>query len=146
MKGRVFAALTIGLVAVLAAPAWAAVVGGGDQGGRPLTATLDGPSEVPPGDPDGTGTALVSLNQGTGDVCYELTWENIEEPTAAHIHEAEAGVPGPIVVPLTVDPPQGCVQADAELIQAIRNDPAAYYVNIHNETFMPGAIRGQLEK
>lgn len=147
MKGRVFVALTIGLVALLSSPAGAAVVGGGEHGGRTLTASLDGPSEAPgPGDADGTGSAVVSLNQGLGEVCFELTWDGIDTPTAAHIHEAPAGVPGLIVVPLTVDPAQGCAEADADLIKEIRQNPAAFYVNIHNEPFPGGAIRGQLTK
>ena len=36
-----------------------------EQGGRRLTATLAGAAEVPgPGDPDGAGTAVITLNQG----------------------------------------------------------------------------------
>ncbi|MCA1850177.1 MAG: CHRD domain-containing protein, partial [Acidobacteria bacterium] len=42
------------------------------QGGRRLTATLTGAAEVPgPGDPDGTGTAVITLNQGQNEVCFE---------------------------------------------------------------------------
>jgi hypothetical protein len=121
--------------------------------GRPLSTTLTGDQEAPgPGDPDGTGSARVRLNQGQGTVCFELSWENIADPTAAHIHEAPVGVPGPIVVgffgpgfgPVTAS---GCVEdVDASLIKAIRQDPAAYYVNIHNADFPAGAIRGQLSK
>ena len=33
-------------------------------GGRPLTAELNGANEVTPGDPDGTGTMHLTLNQG----------------------------------------------------------------------------------
>src|SRR5690606_40018457 len=36
-----------------------------DRGGRPLSARLNGENEVPgPGDPDGTGSAFVTLNHG----------------------------------------------------------------------------------
>jgi hypothetical protein len=36
-------------------------------GGRPVSAHLSGAAEVPgPGDPDGHGTALISLNPGLG--------------------------------------------------------------------------------
>lgn len=147
MKGRTFAALSIAAVVVMSTAAGAAVVGDGDHGGRPLTATLDGASERPgPGDPDGTGTATISLNQGQGQVCFELTWDAIDTPTAAHIHEAPPSEPGPVVVPLDVDPPQGCVEADSELIKAIRQNPDAFYVNIHNGPFPGGAIRGQLTR
>jgi len=69
--------------------------------------------------------------------------------TAAHIHEAPAGAPGPVVV--TLAPPtsgesSGCVSADRELIVEILRDPAAYYVNVHNAEFPAGAVRGQLSR
>lgn len=147
MKGRIFAALSIAAVVVMSTAAGAAVVGDGDQGGRLSTAMLDGASERPgPGDPDGTGTAAITLNQGQGQVCFELTWDDIDTPTAAHIHEAPVTAPGPVVVPLTVDPAEGCTTADADLIKAIRQNPDSFYVNIHNADFAGGAIRGQLTR
>jgi hypothetical protein len=116
--------------------------------GRPLSTTLSGAEEVPgPGDPDGTGFAAISLNQGQGQVCFELTVSNIAPATAAHIHAAPAGVAGPVVVPLS--PPTsgssiGCVSANLDLIKDIRKNPASYYVNVHNAEFPAGAVRGQL--
>ena len=122
-------------------------------GGRPLDATLTGTAEVPgPGDSDGSGTAHITLNQGQGEVCFKITVSDITLPaTGAHIHTGEAGVAGGVVVPLT--PPDesgassGCVTGvDKDLIKAIRQNPAAYYVNVHNADFPPGAVRGQLSK
>ncbi len=47
-------------------------------GGRPITIRLTGAAEVPgPGDPDGTGTARLTLNPGKNQVCYELTVDKI---------------------------------------------------------------------
>jgi len=42
----------------------------------------------------------------------------------------------------------GCVEdVDPALIKAIRQDPSAYYVNVHSRPNFPGgAIRGQLGK
>lgn len=124
--------------------------------GRPLSTTLTGAAEAPgPGDPDATGSALITLNQGQGEVCFDLSWENIDGTVvASHIHVAPPGTPGPIVVPLFVGESfpgtgsdSGCVSGvDEELIKAIRQDPAAYYVNIHSTVFPSGAIRGQLSK
>src|SRR5947209_5025239 len=122
------------------------------DGGRPLATTLAGANEVPgPGDPDGSGTATLTLNQGQGQICFTLTVTNLTLPaTAAHIHAAPAGVAGPVVV--TLVPPDasgvssGCVSADPDLIKAIRQDPAAYYVNVHTTDFPAGAARGQLAK
>ncbi len=119
-------------------------------GGRPLTATLTGATEVPgPGDADGSGTATIRLNPGQGRVCFVLTASNITLPASgAHIHVAPAGTPGPVVVGLS--PPDatgvssGCVSASRAVIKAILKNPSGYYVNIHTSDFPAGAIRGQL--
>lgn len=120
------------------------------QGGRPLSATLTGAAEVPgPGDPDGSGEAHITLNQGRGLVCFQLSVADIAPATAAHIHVGPVGVAGPVVVGLT--PPtggssSGCVSADPDLIKDIKQNPEEYYVNVHNASFPAGAIRGQLSK
>lgn len=120
------------------------------QGGRLFTVTMTGAEEAPgPGDPDGTGTARITLNPGQEEVCFALTVTGIAPATGAHIHLAPVGEPGPIVVPLT--PPtsgssSGCVPAERELITNILRDPEAYYVNVHNAEFPAGAVRGQLSR
>jgi hypothetical protein len=118
-----------------------------------LTATLTGAAEVPgPGDPDGAGTARITLEQAR--VCFDMTWDNIGGANQAHIHQGGPGVAGPIVVPLfeVADPlppgqngQEGCVDAEAAVIEAIRQNPAGYYVNVHTPELPKGAIRGQLQ-
>jgi hypothetical protein len=118
-----------------------------------LTATLSGEAEVPgPGDPDGAGTATITLQQAR--VCFDMTWDNIGGANQAHIHKGGPGVAGPIVVPLfeVADPlppgqngQEGCVDAEAAVIDAIRQNPAGYYVNVHTPELPKGAIRGQLQ-
>ena len=119
-------------------------------GGRPLSASLDGASEEPgPGDPDGSGSANVTLNQGQGEVCFDIVVSNIATPTAAHIHVGAAGVAGGVVVNFEIADSvlSGCVDGvDKGLIKDIRQNPASYYVNVHNADFPPGAVRGQLSK
>lgn len=121
------------------------------DGGRRLTSELLGANEAPgPGDPDGSGYAEIILNQGQGTISYELTVENIAPATAAHIHFAPAGVAGPVVVALTA-PTNGMSSGvinnvDPDLIKAIRQNPGAYYVNVHNSEYPAGALRGQLSK
>lgn len=128
----------------------AKVFPGQQNGGALLTATMTGPAEAPvPGDPDGTGTARITFNPGQEEICYVLEVSGIEPARAAHIHRAPAGEPGPIVVPLS--PPtsgssQACVTASRDLIRAILHDPEGYYVNVHNEPYPGGAVRGQLSK
>jgi hypothetical protein len=150
MRRRVlFLAATLGMVALLAmgAPALGE--------GRPFATTLTGAAEVPgPGDPDASGTAFITLNQGQGEVCFDLSWAGIDGTvTAAHIHVGAATVAGPVVVPLFAgtfagtDSASACVAGvSEELIKAIRQDPASYYVNIHSDVFPAGAVRGQLAK
>jgi hypothetical protein len=132
----------------------ALVLGGGaalaQQGGRPLNVTLSGTAEVPgPGDPDGRGTARVRINLGKQQICYNLSVSNIVPATAAHIHEGSSTEAGPVVVTLT--PPtrgssNGCVAIERELAQRILRSPTNFYVNVHNEPFPKGAVRGQLGK
>jgi len=121
------------------------------NGGRRFSTELNGVAEVPgPGEPDGSGTATIRLNQGQGEVCFELTASGIEPAAAAHIHEGPEGVAGPVVV--TLDPPtngssSGCVSdVDRDLIRNIIQHPEEYYVNVHNAEFPDGAVRGQLSK
>jgi hypothetical protein len=113
-----------------------------------LQATLTGPAEVPgPGDPDGSGSAAILLNQGQGTVCFKLKVANIDEVTNAHIHSGTVDVSGPVVVGF--DPVnnglRNCVSGvDPDLIKDIRQNPQNYYVNVHTAAFPAGAIRGQL--
>ena len=129
-----------------------ATIAAAQHGGRPLTATLLGSNEAPgPGDPNGTGEATVTVNPGQGEVCYEISVEDVALPaTGAHIHVAPAGTPGPVVVPL--NPPDasgqssGCAAVDRELALAILRNPENYYVNVHTTEYPAGAVRGQLER
>ncbi|HXG66835.1 MAG TPA: CHRD domain-containing protein, partial [Blastocatellia bacterium] len=108
-----------------------------DPGGRPMEITLTGAAEVPgPGDSDGTGTAKITLNQGQGKICYEISVSNIATATAAHIHRGVAGKAGPPVVTLKAPSESGsvkdCADAAADLIKEIRQNPANFYINVHN--------------
>jgi hypothetical protein len=100
------------------------------------------------GDPDGGGMATVLIRDTT--LCYGILVSGIATPTAAHIHEGAAGVNGAIVVPLvppeTGDPGESseCVPVDAALLGRIRQNPLGFYVNVHNDVYPGGAVRGQL--
>jgi len=116
-----------------------------------FTTSLSGAEEAPgPGDPNGKG--FVSLDvYNAGLVCYSLKVQGIEAPTAAHIHEAPAGVAGDVVVDLRIDlaTRQGnrltyCANAAEDVAADIRANPTEYYVNVHNATYPGGAVRGQL--
>jgi len=116
--------------------------------GRRIQASLTGTAEVPgPGDPDGTGTAEITVNPGQKRICYTLQASNIGPATMAHIHVGQAGAAGRAAVAL--GPPvsgtsTGCADVARSLALAILKNPTAYYVNVHNDEFPSGAIRGQL--
>jgi len=153
MKGRRLL-LSLVLAAVvalaLAGAASAARLDGADHGGRPFSTELTGAAEVPdPGDPDGSGTATITVNLGQEEVCWTIEAEGIELPAlSAHIHEGTVGVAGDVVVTLT--PPDasgfsnGCTTVEREEALDILKNPENYYVNVHTPDFMAGAIRGQL--
>jgi len=105
---------------------------------------MSGEQEAPgPGDPDGTGTAFLTIDPDTLTIDWNIIVSNIDFPlTGAHIHEAPAGVPGPIVVDFSSQL-SGSDLADPDLA-GVLEDPAEYYVNVHNDLFSGGAIRGQL--
>jgi hypothetical protein len=143
--------MVVASIAVLASAAVASAQG------RPLSATLTGEAEVTAagvpnqGDLDGEGTARITLNSGQGEVCFVLEVSGITLPAAAaHIHVGPSTTTGPIVVPLAAPDANGsssgCVSVDADLVKAIRKDPAAYYVNVHTADYPAGALRGQLSK
>lgn len=152
MRTRI--AVLLVLAASLAGPL--ALGAAADGGGRPLSATLTGAAEVPgPGDPNAAGTADVRLNQGLRAVCFTVSWANVDgEVFAAHIHVGTADVAGPVVVTLFTgsfsgtDSVTDCVEGvRGDLLKAIRQDPSAYYVNVHSRPgFLGGAVRGQLSK
>jgi hypothetical protein len=111
---------------------------------------MTGAAEVPgPGDPDGSGSAVLRLNRGQGEICYELAVSGIAPAFAAHIHVGTAGVAGPVVVPLAAPSEgssSGCAAVDRDLVKAIIQHPENYYVNVHNAEYPAGAVRGQLSR
>src|SRR5215212_2510674 len=122
------------------------------EGATRLKATLSGTVEVPgPGDTDGAGTATIDLDVSKTEVCYEVTAQKIDKPTAMHIHEGDVGKSGGIVVTLNTPTAsdtttKGCANADAALIGRIAAKPGSFYVNVHTQAFPNGAVRGQLSQ
>jgi hypothetical protein len=102
------------------------------------------------GDPDGFGTAFVSIDPAAGTVCWLIQVADIALPaSAAHIHIGAAGVAGGVVVPLSAPDATGIAEScatgvDQATLQAIVANPSGYYVNVHNAEYPAGAIRGQL--
>jgi len=144
-RATLLAALVLAVVMIAAVPVVAAPRAN-------LEASLTGEKEVPgPGDPNGRGEADVKVFRE--EVCYELTFKRIAPAAAAHIHEGRKGVAGPIVVTLFERPNNPverhisrCVDISRSLSEALREHPGRYYVNVHNNPYPDGAIRGQLHR
>jgi hypothetical protein len=123
-----------------------------------LVANLSGANEVPVagkpkvGDPDGKATGIVRVQ---GDrVTFAFSWRGIGAPTLGHIHQGAAGVNGDVKVPLFTTPMPDTVTAasgavtvsDPAIADALRTNPAGFYLNLHSAEFPGGAVRGQLSK
>ena len=144
-------------IAVIALPA-----SGTAPQGSAFFAILDGEHETPDADPDGYGTfsgAFRDLAGANTSFCWGLTAFRIGTPTAAHIHQGgPATANGPIRIPLNPPPSSGlsgrsanCQQVTDTLANQIKasvaaNPSAGYYINVHNNAFPGGAVRGQLFK
>lgn len=132
-------------------------------------AALDGRNEVNEesnrrivGDKNGSGSAVVfGIDGDPNTLCYSLIVKKIGAATGAHIHEGGPDENGPVVAFLAppADKTAGdCLTdgeegkfaegVDGEVVTAaeILANPEDYYVNVHNEQFPGGAIRGQLVK
>ncbi len=153
------------LASAVALPATAATI---DQGGRiDATASMDGPTVIPPADTDGTGFAEFSFDPRSGDYDLNLVVEGVSIVEIAdvrargmHIHNAPAGANGPVVVNLFDDVETIVADGDGFVWTAAGNvadgalSVAAFadeflagnlYVQAHSETFLDGVLRGQLE-
>lgn len=114
-----------------------------------FTTYMNGPNEYPgPGDPDGSGVAVVTIDGTT--IHYTLVERDIG-PTfvGAHIHEGPAGVEAGVVVGFSSNFMDGMVSGSVQgvsqaLLDRMKANPAGFYVNVHTPQFPGGAIRGQL--
>ena len=145
--------LVTGMAIAVTSPASAAPA----PGLAPQTFTVE---LTPSGDPDGSGSAVLTIDLRSGTVCYEITVTGIGEPTEpaagignAHIHSFSQG--GAIAVDLGTEfvPVTGatdtyeavdCVSAKrGDLVQVLLH-PEDYYVNVHTTAFPAGAVQGTL--
>jgi len=117
-----------------------------------LVGGFSGAAEVPgPGDEDAVGVAFITFDSSTGEVCYDVAVANITLPAdKMHIHKAEAGTKGDVVIPFPTAPDAdgvatGCTTVeDMTLLQDLAANPTGYYVNVHTTDFPDGAARAQL--
>ena len=105
---------------------------------------------------DGTG----AVTGGTADFHFQLSgYPSGTTVIAAHIHPGASGVNGPVIVstgilaaaPVTFQDGVATfsvsgVSVPVAALQAILNNPAAYYFNVHSPTNPGGFSRGQLNR
>jgi hypothetical protein len=139
---------------VLAAGLWAGIGSAGGEGvtqGVGLTAGLDVRQEVPR--PAGARSGARGSFVGTlvrkgagGTVAWRLTYRGLTgKATAAHVHLAARGRPGPVALPLCGpcrSGMRGSAKATARAVRALLAGRA--YVNVHTATNPAGEIRGQI--
>jgi hypothetical protein len=148
VRKRVFLiALVAGITSVM-------VFGGPASAGKPGTGTLreaalTGAEVVPtPGDPDGSGMARMIFYPMKNKICYRVTVSGIQTATKAHLHMGDAGEEGG-PVKLNLLPPRNsareCIRGLGErFIKKIARNSSSYYVDVHNNEYPGGAVRGQL--
>ncbi len=129
----------LGLAALIAlsAPSQAAVIR--------FIVPLDFSQEVinSAGQPGGTGTATLFIDDVTNSVSGSATFSGVTQPLSGfHIHSGIAGAIGGVVVNLQPILSGGTV-TDADLANVLAN-PAGHYVNAHNVDAPNGAVRGQM--
>jgi CHRD domain len=112
-----------------------------------FTAHLNGSQETPPVDTAASGTGSLLFNPADNTISCSITTTGITG-VVAHIHLAEAGVPGAIIVPLTGGPTDWtCPSSPATVLTAEQVSAlleGRLYFNVHSAAHPEGEIRGQI--
>ena len=157
----------VALFTALALPAWAQ--------GKNATTQLQGFEEVPAISTPATGRFTARINHEAETIAYELSYSGLQgSVTQAHIHFAQKGVNGAIVIflcsnlgngpagtqacPASPGSISGTADADDVLAVSAQGIGAGQmhkvlrairsgiaYVNVHSTLFPGGEIRGQLD-
>jgi hypothetical protein len=127
-----------------------------------FTANMISGEEVPPNTSQATGSATVTISPDGTSLHFVVTVNNISNATLAHIHLAQKGQNGPVVVNFFLGPvkagsfsgtlAQGDVTSAnfvgplaghqmSELINDLKSGMC--YANVHTTAHPPGEIRGQ---
>jgi len=103
--------------------------------------------EVPgPGDANAGGFGFVLSTDTANELCIGMVIFGFgAAPTAAHVHDADSGTAGPVVITLAT-PSNGdfaesidCYTVAPALATDLIAHPAGYYINVHTSQFPNGA-------
>lgn len=157
-KLQLLVLLIVGAILV-ALPVWAA-----ENVSFHAKAKLDGKDVMPKVKTKAKGNADFKLSKDRKEMTYKITVKDIENASAAHIHNGAKGSNGPPVVnlykgskkqgkfsgvlsegTLTEKDLMGDLKGKTldALVDLVKSDSA--YVNVHTEAFPDGEIRGQLK-
>lgn len=107
---------------------------------------LEPGQEVPPVASAGSGSCQVVL-AGTF-VSVNCSFQNLSQPAiASHIHNAGAGINGPVILALTPsNATSGTISGtgDITVAQATDMQLGQMYINLHSTAFPGGELRGQI--
>lgn len=96
-----------------------------------------------PCDPGASGSASITMNDSTHQVCWTVTTSGIGAVGNAGIYEGAAGQPqSPVPVVAFTSLPSGCSLSGA--ITVMVTCPRQFNVTVRDLSFPAGAIRGQL--
>ncbi len=133
----------------------ASIEAGADQDGtgEEVTAAPAEPVAInvmmfdPEGRSESTGVAELRFQPETGEICYNVTAEQIGSPYDGHIHVGPAGVKGGIVVDFGAlnNADIGCTSISPAELSTILNDQSGHYVEMHDPSG-DFTIRAQLSE
>jgi hypothetical protein len=126
-----------------------------------FTAQMLAGNEVPPvsnAEINANGSAVVTIDTALNTARFDFTVGNLTTPVIlAHVHEAPAGVNGPIRIDSLISPAaplppvsgfvtfsRSNLTAPADVVQRILANPAGFYFNVHTALNPGGVVRGQL--
>ena len=111
---------------------------------RFFSATLEARQEVPANGSGATGACTSVLSKDGTELSISCV-HDVAGATLAHIHQAPAGVNGPILCDLgnPASPIQTTCPLTGGLLEALRRK--GLYVNVHSGAFPSGELRGQLQ-
>ena len=92
-RRRGLLAIIVGLssIALVFALAGGAAAGKKKKTVKRFAPDMVGAVDVPPGDPDGSGEASFKLKKAKKKVCFNISFQGIDNPTDGHIHEGGSG-------------------------------------------------------